>query len=162
MPSFDAVVEPNRVELRNAVDQCLREIGTRFDFKGTKAAVEITDEALTLIGDSDFQLGQVRDIVLAKLAKRGVDARFVDFDAAPEQGGGDTWRQNAPIRSGIAGDDAKRLQGVIKQAKLKVQASIQGDTLRVSGAKKDELQAAMALLRKEAGVLPLGFKNFRD
>ncbi|MBE7418948.1 MAG: YajQ family cyclic di-GMP-binding protein [Ideonella sp.] len=162
MPSFDAVVEPNRVELRNAVDQCLREIGTRFDFKGTKAAVEITDDALTLIGDSDFQLGQVRDIVLAKLAKRGVDARFVDFDAAPEKGGGDTWRQNAPIRSGIAGDDAKRLQGVIKQAKLKVQASIQGDTLRVSGARKDELQAAMAVLRKEAGALPLGFKNFRD
>lgn len=162
MPSFDAVVEPNRVELRNAVDQCVREIGTRFDFKGTKAAVAYADDALTLTGDSDFQLGQVRDIVLAKLAKRGVDARFVDFSAAPEKGGGDTWRQQAPIKAGIAGEDAKRLQSAIKQAKLKVQSAIQGDTLRVSGAKKDELQAAMALLRKEAGALPLGFKNFRD
>lgn len=162
MPSFDAVVEPNRVELRNAVDQCVREIGTRFDFKGTSAAIEYTDEALTLTGDSDFQLGQVRDIVLAKLAKRGVDARFVDFGAAPERAGGDTWRQTVAIKAGIGSEDAKRLQGLIKQAKLKVQASIQGDTLRVAGAKKDELQAAMALLRKEAGALPLGFKNFRD
>ena len=162
MPSFDAVVEPNRVELRNAIDQCVREIGTRFDFKGTHAAVEYADDALTLVGDSDFQLGQVRDIVLAKLAKRGVDARFVDFSAAPGRGGGDTWRQHAEITAGIGGEDAKRLQTLIKQAKLKVQASIQGDTLRVAGAKKDELQAAMALLRKEAGALPLGFKNFRD
>ena len=81
MPSFDAVVEPNRVELRNAIDQCVREIGTRFDFKGTKAAVEYDEDALTLVGDSDFQIGQVRDIVLAKLAKRNVDARFVDFSA---------------------------------------------------------------------------------
>ena len=110
MPSFDAVVEPNRVELRNAIDQCVREIGTRFDFKGTKAAVEYDDDALTLVGDSDFQLGQVRDIVLAKLAKRSVDARFVDFSAEPEKGGGDTWRLNAPIKSGIGSEDAKRLQ----------------------------------------------------
>jgi len=150
------------VELRNAIDQCVREIGTRFDFKGTKAAVEYAEDALTLTGDSDFQIGQVRDIVLAKLAKRNVDARFVDFTATPEKGGGDTWRQQAPIKSGIGGDDAKRLQQVIKQNKLKVQASIQGDTLRVSGAKKDDLQATMQLLRREAGELPLGFKNFRD
>jgi uncharacterized protein YajQ (UPF0234 family) len=162
MPSFDAVVEPNRVELRNAVDQCVREIGTRFDFKGTSAAIEYAEDALTLTGDNDFQLAQVRDIVLAKLAKRGVDARFVDFSTVPEKAGGDTWRQEAPIKSGIAGEDAKRLQTLVKQAKLKVQASIQGDTLRVTGTKKDELQAAMALLRKEAGALPLGFKNFRD
>jgi len=162
MPTFDAVVEPNRVELRNAIDQCVREIGTRFDFKGTPAAVEYAEEALTLTGNSDFQLGQVRDIVLAKLAKRGVDARFVDFGAAPEKAGGDIWRLHAPIKAGIGGDDAKRLQTLIKQSKLKVQSSIQGDTLRVSGAKKDDLQAAIALLRKEAGALPLGFKNFRD
>lgn len=162
MPSFDAVVEPNRVELRNAVDQAVREIGTRFDFKGTPAAVEVDDDALTLVGNSDFQLGQVRDIVLAKLAKRGVDARFVDFSADPERAGGDTWRQHAAIRSGIGGDDAKRLQTLIKQSKLKVQASIQGDTLRVTGTKKDDLQAAIALLRQSAGALPLGFKNFRD
>jgi uncharacterized protein YajQ (UPF0234 family) len=162
MPSFDAVVEPNRVELRNAIDQTVREIGTRFDFKGTHAAVDYADDALTLSGDSEFQLNQVRDIVLAKLAKRNVDARFVDFSGAPERGGGDTWRLAAPIKSGIAGDDAKRLQGAIKQSKLKVQAAIQGDTLRVTGAKKDDLQAAMALLRQQAGELPIGFKNFRD
>jgi len=150
------------VELRNAIDQCVREIGTRFDFKGTKAAVEYDDDALTLVGDSDFQLGQVRDIVLAKLAKRNVDARFVDFSAEPEKGGGDTWRLNAPIKSGIGSEDAKRLQQVIKQNKLKVQAAIQGDTLRVSGTKKDDLQATMQLLRREAGDLPLGFTNFRD
>ena len=162
MPSFDAVVEPNRVELRNAIDQAVREIGTRFDFKGTPAAVEHSDDELTLLGNSEFQLGQVRDIVLAKLAKRGVDARYVDFTVAPDKGGGDTWRLHAPIRSGIGGDDAKRLQTLIKHSKLKVQAAIQGDTLRVSGARKDELQAAMAVLRKEAGALPLGFKNFRD
>ena len=162
MPSFDAVVEPNRVELRNAIDQVVREIGTRFDFKGTHAAVEIAEDALTLVGDSEFQLAQVRDIVLAKLAKRGVDARFVDFGSAAERAGGDTWRQQAPIKAGIGSDDAKRLQALIKQSKLKVQASIQGDTLRVSGTKKDDLQAAIALLRKEAATLPLGFKNFRD
>jgi uncharacterized protein YajQ (UPF0234 family) len=162
MPSFDAVVEPNRVELRNAVDQSVREIGTRFDFKGTSAALEYADDALTLIGDSDFQLGQLRDIVLAKLAKRNVDARFVDFSGAPERAGGDTWRLHAPVQAGIGSDDARRLQTLIKQSKLKVQCAIQGDALRVTGAKKDDLQAAMALLRKEAGTLPLGFKNFRD
>ena len=162
MPSFDAVVEPNRVELRNAIDQVVREIGTRFDFKGTHAAVEYAEDALTLLGDSDFQLGQVRDIVLAKLAKRGVDARFVDFTGTPVRGGGDVWHQQAPIKAGIGGDDAKRLQTLIKQSKLKVQCAIQGDALRVTGAKKDDLQATMALLRKEAGTLPLGFKNFRD
>jgi len=162
MPSFDAVVEPNRVELRNAIDQAMREIGTRFDFKGTPAAVECSDDELTLVGNSDFQLGQVRDIVLAKLAKRNVDARFIDFGAEPTRGGSDTWRQQAAIKSGIGGDDAKRLQTLLKQSKLKVQAAIQGDTLRVTGAKKDDLQAAIALLRKEAGTLPLGFKNFRE
>ena len=160
--SFDVVSKIDHQEMVNAVDQVSREIGTRFDFKGTKAAVEYDDDELTLVGDSDFQIGQVRDIVLAKLAKRNVDARFVDFSGTPEKGGGDTWRLTAPIRSGIAGDDAKRLQQAIKQNKLKVQASIQGDTLRVTGAKKDELQAAIQLLRREAGELPLGFKNFRD
>jgi len=95
-------------------------------------------------------------------AKRGVDARFVDFSAAPVRAGGDTWRQQAAIQAGIGAEDAKRLQALIKQNKLKVQAAIQGDTLRVSGTKKDELQVAMALLRREAGTLPLSFKNFRD
>ena len=162
MPSFDIVSKTDLAEVENAIQGVVREIGTRFDFKGTHAAVEYGEDALTLRGDSDFQIGQVRDIVLAKLAKRGVDARFVDFTGTPERGGGDVWHQQAPIKAGIGGDDAKRLQTLIKQSKLKVQASIQGDTLRVAGAKKDDLQAAIALLRKEAGALPLGFKNFRD
>ena len=162
MPSFDAVVEPNRVELRNAVDQCQREIGTRFDFKGTAAAIEIADDAITLQADSDFQIGQVRDILLAKLAKRGVDARFVELDADLEAIGGDKVKLVAPVKSGIAGDDAKRLQQLIKQSKLKVQAAIQGDVVRISGGKKDDLQSAIALLRREITDLPLTFKNFRD
>jgi cyclic-di-GMP-binding protein len=162
MPSFDAVVEPNRVELRNAVDQCQREIGTRFDFKGSSAAIELSEEALTLLADSDFQLGQVRDILLGKLAKRGVDARFVEFDGAIERIGGDKVKLVAPIKAGIAGEDAKRLQSLIKQSKLKVQAAIQGDVVRISGGKKDDLQLAIALLKREVTDLPLTYKNFRD
>jgi cyclic-di-GMP-binding protein len=162
MPSFDAVVEPNRVELRNAVDQCQREIGTRFDFKGSSAGVSLDEDAVTLNGDSVFQLGQVRDILLAKLAKRGVDARFIELDGEPETIGGDKVRQIAPIKAGIGSDDARRLQTLIKQSKLKVQAAIQGDVVRVSGAKKDDLQAVIALLRREVTELPLTYKNFRD
>ena len=162
MPSFDAVVEPNRVELRNAVDQCQREIGTRFDFKGSSAGVSLDEDAVTLNGDSVFQLGQVRDILLAKLAKRGVDARFVELDGEPETIGGDKVRQIAPIKAGIGSDDARRLQTLIKQSKLKVQAAIQGDVVRVSGAKKDDLQTVIALLRREVTDLPLTYKNFRD
>ncbi len=162
MPSFDAVVEPNRVELRNAVDQCQREIGTRFDFKGSSAAIELGEEALTLLADSDFQLGQVRDILLGKLAKRGVDARFVEFDGDSERIGGDKVKLVAPIKAGIAGEDAKRLQTLIKQSKLKVQAAIQGDVVRISGGKKDDLQSAIALLKRDVTDLPLTYKNFRD
>ena len=162
MPSFDAVVEPNRVELRNAVDQCQREIGTRFDFKGSNARVESADEALTLHADSEFQLGQVRDILLAKISKRGVDARFLELDGEPERAGGDKVRLIVPVKAGIGSDDARRLQGLIKQSKLKVQAAIQGDVVRVSGTKKDDLQSAIALLRREVTDLPLTFKNFRD
>ena len=162
MPSFDAVVEPNRVELRNAVDQCQREIGTRFDFKGSSAAIELSEEALTLLADSDFQLGQVRDILLGKLAKRGVDARFVEFDGDIERIGGDKVKLVAPVKAGIAGEDAKRLQTLIKQSKLKVQAAIQGDVVRISGGKKDDLQSAIALLKREVTDLPLTYKNFRD
>lgn len=162
MPSFDAVVEPNRVELRNAVDQCQREIGTRFDFKGTAAAIEIAEDAITLHADSEFQIGQVRDILLAKLAKRGVDARFLDRDAAIEKLGGDRLRQRITVKSGIDAETAKKMQQALKQSKLKVQAAYQGDALRVSGAKRDELQAAIALLRRTISDLPLGFGNFRE
>jgi len=166
MPSFDTVLEPDLVELRNAVEQANKEIGTRFDFKGSDARVELSDKGkertLTLFADSDFQVGQVRDILLAKLSKRGVDVRFVDLSAKLEKLGGDKFKQVLPVRTGIDGEAARRIQGLVKQSKLKVQAAIQGDTVRVSGAKRDELQAAIALLRREVTDLPLSFNNFRD
>ncbi|MCK6433467.1 MAG: YajQ family cyclic di-GMP-binding protein [Burkholderiaceae bacterium] len=166
MPSFDTVLEPNLVELRNAVDQSTKEIGTRFDFKGSSARIESVesgkDRSLQLWGDSDFQLGQVKDILLAKLSKRGVDARFLDFSAKPEKMGGDKLRHTVAVKQGIDSDTARKIQQLIKQSKLKVQAAIQGDSVRVTGAKRDDLQAAIALLRKEVADVPLAFNNFRD
>jgi uncharacterized protein YajQ (UPF0234 family) len=167
MPSFDTVLEPDLVEVRNAVDQASREIGTRFDFKGSGAKVELADQGggkrqLVLWGDSDFQLGQVKDLVLTRMAKRGVDVRFLDFSAKPQKMGGDRQRQEVPVVAGIDAATAKRIQSAVKASKLKVQAAIQGETVRISGAKRDELQAAIALLRKEVAELPLGFENFRD
>ena len=166
MPSFDTVLEPNLVELRNAVDQSTKEIGTRFDFKGSSARIESVesgkDRSLQLWGDSDFQLGQVKDILLAKLSKRGVDARFLDFSSKPEKMGGDKLRHTVAVKQGIDSETARKIQQLIKQSKLKVQAAIQGDSVRVTGAKRDDLQAAIALLRKEVADVPLAFNNFRD
>lgn len=164
MPSFDTVLEPDLVEVRNAVDQTAKEIGTRFDFKGTSAKVELGEKGkeLTIVGDSDFQLGQVKDVLLAKLAKRGVDVRFVDDSAKPEKIGGDKVKQLLRIRAGIDAEHATKIQALIKGSKLKVQASIQGGTVRVAGAKRDDLQAAIALLKKDVADLPLSFTNFRD
>lgn len=167
MPSFDTVLEPDLVEVRNAVDQASREIGTRFDFKGSGAKVELVDQGggkrqLVLWGDSDFQLGQVKDLLLGRMAKRGVDVRFLDFSAKPQKMGGDRLRHEVPVVAGIDAATAKRIQSAVKGSKLKVQAAIQGETVRVSGAKRDDLQAAIALLRKEVAELPLGFENFRD
>lgn len=162
MPSFDAMLEPNLVEVRNAVDQTAKEVGTRFDFKGSSARVELKDEELTLWADSDFQIGQVLDVLLAKLAKRGVDARFLDRSAPIEKIGGDKVKQRLTVKSGIDTETAKKIQTAVKQSKLKVQASIQGDTVRVSGAKRDDLQAAIALIRQTAADAPLSFSNFRD
>ena len=162
MPSFDTVLDPDMVELKNAVDQAGKEIGTRFDFKGSSSRVELKDKEVTLFADNEFQLGQVFDILLAKLAKRNVDARFIDRSAKIEKIGGDKVRQLLVVRSGIDADTAKKLQTTMKQSKLRVQASIQGDTVRISGAKRDELQAAIALIRKEIADQPLSFTNFRD
>jgi len=162
MPSFDTVLDPNLVELKNAVDQAAKEIGTRFDFKGSSSRVELKDKEVTLFADNEFQLGQVFDILLAKLAKRNVDARFIDRSAKIEKIGGDKVRQLLVVRSGIDAETAKKLQTAIKQSKLKVQASIQGDTVRIAGSKRDELQAAIALIRKDIADQPLSFTNFRD
>ncbi|TFZ00221.1 YajQ family cyclic di-GMP-binding protein [Ramlibacter humi] len=161
MPSFDTVCEPNLVEVRNAVDNASKEISTRFDFKGTSAALEIKDKEITLFGDADFQLSQIEDILTNKLAKRNVDVRFLDRGKS-EKIGGDRVKQVVKVRSGIESEAAKKIQRLIKDSKLKVQASIQGDAVRVSGAKRDDLQAAMALIRKDVADLPLSFNNFRD
>jgi uncharacterized protein YajQ (UPF0234 family) len=166
MPSFDAVLEPNLVELKNAVDQTGKEIGTRFDFKGSSAKVELTEKGasreLMLYGDSDFQIGQVRDVLLAKLTKRGVDIRFLDFSAKIEKMGGDKVRQTVVVKQGIDSDTAKKIVGIVKQSKLKVQAAIQGDSVRITGGKRDDLQGAIALLKKDVTDVPLAFNNFRD
>ncbi|WP_399681552.1 YajQ family cyclic di-GMP-binding protein [Xenophilus sp.] len=161
MPSFDTVCEPNLVEVRNAVDNAAKEIGTRFDFKGTAAAIELKDKEITLTGDAEFQLAQVEDILRGKLTKRSVDVRFLDKGSV-QKIGGDKVRQVITVRSGIATEDGKKIQRLLKDSKLKVQAAIQGDAVRVTGAKKDDLQAAMALIRKDMADLPLSFNNFRD
>ena len=162
MPSFDTVLEPDLVEVRNAVDQSNKEIGTRFDFKGSDAKVELKDKEITLFADNDLQLKNVTDIVLGKMAKRGVDIRFLDLTATPEKMSHDKLKQKVTVKAGIESDLAKKIQKAIKDSKMKVQASIQGDTVRVTGAKRDDLQAAMALLKKSVTEAPLSFNNFRD
>ncbi len=167
MPSFDTVLEPDLVELRNAVDQANKEISTRFDFKGSSAKVDLAEKGakereLTVYADSDFQLEQVRDVLLAKMAKRGVDIRFLDLSAKPVKLGGDKLKQAVAVKTGIDAEHAKKIQQAVKASKLKVQAQIQGDAVRVTGAKRDELQAAIRLLRQQIDDLPLSFDNFRD
>ncbi len=161
MPSFDTVCEPNLVEVRNAVDNAAKEIGTRFDFKGTSAAIELKDKEITLFGDADFQLVQVEDILRNKLTKRNVDVRFLDKGDV-QKVGGDKVKQVIKVRNGIESELAKKITRLIKDSKLKVQAAIQGDAVRVTGAKRDDLQAAMALIRKDVTDVPLSFNNFRD
>ena len=161
MPSFDTVCEPDWVEVKNAVDNAAKEIGTRFDFKGTSAGIELKDKEITLLGDAEFQLAQVEDILRAKLAKREVDVRFLDKGPV-QKVVGDKVKQVVKVRNGIASEDGKKIQRLIKDGKLKLQAAIQGEAVRVSGAKRDDLQAAMALIRKEMADLPLSFNNFRD
>jgi uncharacterized protein YajQ (UPF0234 family) len=161
MPSFDAVCKPNLVELKNAVDQVNKEVANRFDFKGSNSRVDYTDETLTLYVDDDFKLEQMREIMTAKLAKRNVDVRYLDF-AKPEKIGGDKLKCVVTVRQGVPADKAKEIVRLIKDSKIKVQPSIQGDTVRVTGAKRDDLQTAIAMLKKDVTDLPLGFENFRD
>ena len=161
MPSFDTVLEADFVEVKNAVDQVAREIGTRFDFKGASAAIELKDKEIILHGDADFQLQQIDDVLRGKLTKRGVDARFLDVGKV-EKVGGDKVKQVVKVRNGVSTEDGKKIQQAIKGSKLKVQGAIQGDAVRVTGAKRDDLQAAMALIKTELKDLPLSFNNFRD
>ena len=161
MPSFDVVCEANQVEVRNAIDQANKEIANRFDFKGSDARIEQKERELTAFADDDFKLGQVRDVLLGKFAKRSVDIRFLDYGEV-QKISGDKVKQVITVRHGVAADDARKIVRLIKDSKLKVQASIQGEVVRVSGAKRDDLQAAIALLKKDMTQVPLSYQNFRD
>jgi uncharacterized protein YajQ (UPF0234 family) len=161
MPSFDTVCEADLVEVKNAVDNTTKEISTRFDFKGTSASIEYKDKTITLIGDAEFQLAQIEDILRNKLTKRNVDVRFMDI-APDAKMGGDKVKRVITVRNGVEAETGKKIQRVIKDSKLKLQAAIQGDAVRITGAKRDDLQGAMALIRKEIADLPLSFNNFRD
>jgi uncharacterized protein YajQ (UPF0234 family) len=161
MPSFDVVSEADMIEVKNAVEQSNKEITTRFDFKGSSAKVEQKEAELTAYADSDFQLSQVRDVLINKMSRRKVDVRFLD-EGKIEKIGGDKVKQVIKVKNGIESDDAKKIVRVIKDSKMKVQASIQGEAVRVTGAKRDDLQAAMAMLRKDVPDMPLEFNNFRD
>ena len=160
MPSFDVVCEANIVEVKNATEQANKEISTRFDFKGTDARVEQKERELTAYADSDFQLGQVRDVLTNKMVKRNVDVRFLDIGKI-EKIGGDKVKQVIKVKNGIESEDAKKIVRIVKDSKMKVQASIQGDAVRITGAKRDDLQAAIALLKRDVDM-PLDFNNFRD
>jgi cyclic-di-GMP-binding protein len=161
MPSFDAICEAELVDVKNGVENTAKEIATRFDFKGTSASIEIKDKEITLIGDAEFQLTQIEDVLRNKLTKRNVDVRFLDAGDVQKMGG-DKVKQVIKVRNGIESELGKKIQRLIKDSKLKVQAAIQGDSVRVTGAKRDDLQAAMALLRKEISDVPISFNNFRD
>ena len=161
MPSFDTICEANLVEVKNAVENTVKEITTRFDFKGTSASIEIKDKEITMVGDAEFQRTQSEDVLRNKLTKRNVDVRFLDMGDVQKMGG-DKVKQVIKVRNGIESELAKKLQKLMKESKLKVQAAIQEDKVRVTGAKRDDLQAAMALIRKEINDVPLSFDNFRD
>ena len=161
MPSFDIVSEVNKVELKNAIEQSNKEVSTRFDFKGSDARIEQNELQLTIYADDDFKLKQVTDVFHGKCAKRGVDLRALDPKEA-EKISGNKMKQIVDVKNGIETELAKRIVKLIKEAKLKVQSSIQGDAVRVSGAKKDDLQAAIQLVRGAVKEVPLQFQNFRD
>ena len=161
MPSFDTVCEAKIVDVKHAVENTAKEISTRFDFKGPPASIELKDKEITLIGDADFQLSQIEDILRNKLTKREVDVRFMDKGDLQKMGG-DKVKVIIKVRDGIETELGKKIQRVIKDSKIKVQASIQDGKLRVTGKDRDDLQAAQALIRKEISDMPLSFDNYRD
>lgn len=163
MPSFDIVSEVNQVEVHNAVDQCNKEITNRFDFKGSDARVEINEKEkiLAAYADDDFKLDQLRDVLTGKLAKRGLDVRCLELGAV-EKISGNKVKQPITTRVGVEQELAKKIVKLVKDSKLKAQASIQGDAVRITSTKKDTLQDVIALVRKSITDFPLQFKNFRD
>jgi len=161
MPSFDIVSQVNEQEVKNAVEQTNKEITNRYDFKGSDARVEQAKLDLTVFADDDFKLGQVMDVLRQRLAKRNVDVRHLESGNV-EKISGDKVKQPIKVKVGIPQEKGKEIQKLIKDAKLKVQASLQGDAVRVSGAKKDDLQNAIQLVKKSVTDVPLQFINFRD
>ena len=163
MPSFDIVCEANAVELKNAVETANKEIANRFDFKGSDARIELKEKEheITAFADDEFKLGQVRDVLYGKMAKRSVDTRYLKSED-PEKIGGDKMKQKMVVKNGVESELAKRIVKLIKDNKVKVTASIQGDVVRVTGSKKDSLQEAIALVRGGVTDVPLSYKNFRD
>jgi uncharacterized protein YajQ (UPF0234 family) len=160
MPSFDVVSEVDLQEVRNAVDQAVRELGTRFDFRGVDAGYELNDERIQLHAEEEFQLGQMLDILRDKFTRRGVDTRALD--PGEIEASGKQKRQSFGLKQGIDKDSARKIVKLIKDAKLKVQAQIQGDQVRVTGKKRDDLQQVIAALREADLDMPLDFSNFRD
>jgi uncharacterized protein YajQ (UPF0234 family) len=160
MPSFDIVSEVNQHELTNAVDQANRELSTRFDFKGVDARFALEEQVINQSAPSDFQLKQMEDILRARLIARGIDVRCLEFGEVESTLAGA--RQKITVKQGIERDLAKKIQGALKDAKLKVDSQINGDKLRVTGKKRDDLQEAIALLRAGNFERPLQFDNFRD
>lgn len=161
MPSFDIVSEPNKQEVKNAIEQTNKEVSTRFDFKGSDARVEQKDMELTVYADDEFKLNQVLDVMRGKLAKRSVDTRYLEMKD-PEKIGGDKMKRVILVKTGVPTEKAKAIGKMIKESKIKVTSSIQGDAVRIQGAKKDDLQAAIQLVRTKVDDLPLQFINFRD
>ncbi|MDR2688461.1 MAG: YajQ family cyclic di-GMP-binding protein [Azoarcus sp.] len=161
MPSFDILSEVDLVALRNAVDTANRKIGNRYDFKGTDAHVEQNDKLLILHGDNDFQLNQMKDILLPEMTAKKVDVRCLDYGEVQKVSGNKV-KQEIKVRVGIEQDLSKKIVRLLKDSKLKVQAAIQGEIVRVSGAKRDILQEAIALVKKHITDFPLQFGNFRD
>ena len=164
MPSFDAVLEPDMVAIKNAVATASKEIATRFDFKGTSASLELKekDKEIVLIGDSDFQIDQISQVLIGKLTKQSVTVNYLDMSAKIEKIGGDKVKQAYKIKAGIESELAKKIVAALKNAKLKVQASIQGDEVRVTGKNRDDLQVAIAQIKKDFAEHPLQYQNFRD
>ena len=161
MPSFDIVSQVDRQEVKNAVDQTNKEVGNRFDFKGSDARVELAELVLTVFADDEFKLGQVTDVLRGRLAKRNIDVRCLELGGV-EKISGDKVKRAVKVKVGIAQEKAKEIQKLVKDSKLKVAASIQGDAVRVSGAKKDDLQNAIQLVKKSVTDQPIQFINFRD
>ena len=161
MPSFDIVSDVNQVEVNNAIDQANKEISNRYDFKGSDARVELADKALTVFADDDFKIAQVFDVLIGKMAKRNVDVRALQR-AKSEKIGGNKMKQVITVRVGVDQELGKKIQKMVKESKLKVQASIQGDVVRISGAKRDDLQQVITMMKKNVTDYPLQFANFRD